>query len=99
MSLGVVVRGRFYRHTDHFLQVREERHPEATDERIRHVLDEPEYIEAQEGDRYACWRRIQESETGGWSMKVVVVENPDGPAILTAYRPTELGVEWEISDL
>ena len=32
-------------------------------------------------------------------MKVVVVENPDGPAILTAYRPTDLGVEWEISDL
>ena len=33
-------------------------------------------------------------------MKVVVVENPDGPAILTAYRPTELGVDdGSISDL
>ena len=89
---GVVADGVFYAHTPHFLDRREEDHPEATDERIRLVLEAPDQTESLQGDRYVCWRRIREAEEVVWWMKVVVVLNQSGPAILTAYEDDEVGV-------
>ena len=82
----------FYAHTPHFLERREIDHPEATDERIYLVLEAPDQTEPLQGDRYVCWRRIREAEEVVWWMKVVIVLNQSGPAILTAYEDDEVGV-------
>lgn len=86
-SPGIFAGGRFYRHTPHFLQRRAETHTEATDTRISQVLESPDMEEPLRGNRRLCWGQIRESGTEIWWLKVVVVENPSGPAILTAYNP------------
>lgn len=89
---GIRFGGRFYQHTSHFLLKRAMPYPvghsEATDARIIHVLGNPEYTE-HTGDRHVYWGIIQEQETAPWWLKVVVVENSGGPAILSAYKPKE----------
>lgn len=84
---GVVAGGVFYAHTPHFLERREVDHPEATDERIVAVLEEPEVPVLHQGDRRVFWRQIPEPGVEPWWMKAVVVDNLSGPAILSAYRP------------
>ena len=84
---GVVADGVFYAYTLHFLERREVDHSEATDERIAAVLEEPEIPVLHQGNRRVFWRQIREPEVEPWWMKVVVVDNPSGPAILSAYHP------------
>ena len=87
---GVFANGKFYRHTPHFLQRRAIAYPighsEATDERIRFVLENAEYTETVGPERYIVWGRIRESGADVWWMKVVVVENRNGLAVLSAYK-------------
>lgn len=84
---GVFAGGNFYRHTPHFLRRRAETHTEATDERIRQVLENPEVAESGQGNRRIYWGQIREPGTDAWRLKVVVAENVGGPSILTAYNP------------
>ena len=84
---GVTANGVFYAHTPHFLESRELKHTEATDDRIYHVLESPEVVFPLQGNRRVYWSQIREQGSESWWMKVVVAENPGGPAILTAYRP------------
>ena len=86
---GVVAGGVFYAHTPHFLSRREVDHPEATDERIATVLEEPEVVVPPQGNRRVYWRQIYEPGVEPWWLKVVVADNPSGPAILSAYRPED----------
>ena len=51
MVPGVFARGNFYRHTPHFLRRLAETHTEATDERIRQVLENPDIEESWQGNR------------------------------------------------
>ena len=51
MEPEVFARGNFYRHTPHFLRRRAETHTEATDERIRQVLENPDIEESGQGNR------------------------------------------------
>ena len=81
--------GVFYAHTPHFLFRREENHTEATDERIVAVLEEPEITGPDEGNRRVFWGQIRDLGVEPWWLKVVVADNPTGPAILSAYHPTE----------
>ena len=66
-------------------------HSEATDERIVHVLENPEHTEDVGGGGHLFWSRIRESGTDVWWMKVLVVENSSGPAIISAYEDHFLG--------
>ena len=84
---GIFAGGNFYYHTRHFLQRRVETHTEATDERIRLVLENPDITESLLGNRRLYWGQISEPGTPPWWLKVVIAENPGGPAILTAYNP------------
>ena len=86
---GIVAGGVFYAHTPHFLLGREENHPEATDERIVAVLEEPEATGPNQGNRRIFWGQIRDPGVEPWWLKVVVADNATGPAILSAYRPTE----------
>ena len=83
----MVAGGVFYAHTPHFLSRRQEEHTEATDERIIHALELPEIVHPPEGDRQVYWGRIQEPGQELWWLRVVVVSNDTGPAILSAYNP------------
>lgn len=83
----MVAGGVFYAHTPHFLARRETDHPEATDERIIYVLENPEVTELPQGNRQVCWRQISELGAEPWWMKIVIVDNPTGLAILSAYNP------------
>lgn len=84
---GVLVSGVFYAHTPYFLERRELKHTEATDDRIAYVLESPEVTYPPVGNRQVHWREIREPGSEPWWMKVVVANNPGGPAILAAYRP------------
>ena len=84
---GVVAGEVFYAHTPHFLRRRQRKHIEATDERIIYILEFPEVTVPLEGDRQVYWGRIQEPGIEPWWMKVVVVKNATGLAILSAYGP------------
>ena len=88
--LGVTVSGVFYSHTPHFLLRREVDHPEATDERIAYALESPDVSDPPQGDRQVHWKQISEPGTESWWLKVVVVSNSTGPAILTAYNPDKV---------
>ena len=91
-NVGVYANGRFYRHTPHFFQKRAMPYPighsEATDARIIQALENPEYTE-HIGNRHIYWSRIHEPESPPWWLKIIVVENAGGPAILSAYQPRE----------
>ena len=85
----------FYEQTPHSLRTRIQRHAEAIDERIEFVLETPEFVEPLEGNRYVCWRRVRVTDTEERWMKVVVVENLSGPAMLSAYEDDEVGkTKW-----
>jgi hypothetical protein len=89
---GVVAGGVFYAHTPHFLETKKEgRHAEATDERIVFVLENPEQVVLLQGDRRVYWARILDPGVEPWWMRVVVVENRSGPAILSEYGPPDAG--------
>jgi hypothetical protein len=92
--VGVVVDQQFYPFTPHFLAFRAEgRHRRATDSRIRQILTRPDFVETTSGNREVYWGYFREYN---WWIKVVLVDNPDGPAILTAYEDTERGQRrWE----
>ena len=84
---GVTVNGQFYPFAKHFMDNRQAgRHSEATNIRIGYVLENPEMIEPPDGERQVFWRRIRDTGTGEWWMKVVIDREPSIPEILTAYR-------------
>ena len=83
---GVVVGGVVYTHTPHFLSRREAEHPEATDERVAFVLEAADVSDSPQGNRRVYWGEIREPGVDPWWLKVVVADNPSGPAILSAYR-------------
>jgi hypothetical protein len=88
-SQGVVVNGRFYLFTRHFLDNRANGvHPEATDELIIEALSEPDYILPPEGNRTVYWKRIAEPDKYIWWLVVVVAEETSGLQVLTVYRDT-----------
>ena len=91
---GVVVNGRFYLFTRHFLDNRaKDEHTEATDDRIIATLSEPDYIQPPEGNRTVYWKMIVEWDDNNWRLLVVVAEERDGPQVLSAYRDTR--GRWE----
>ena len=94
-NAGVYANGRFYRYTPHFLERRSPPHPlghpEATAERIRFVLENPQYTQAAGPRRSILWGRIQDPGINPWWLKVVVVENASGPAVLSAYKDDPIG--------
>ena len=85
---GVIANGRFYWFTRHFLERRitDEDHQKATDELIGYTLSEPDYVNSPEGDRIVYWKIIEELNEDNWWLKVIIIENTSGPAVLTAYR-------------
>ena len=81
--------GIYFVYTSHFLGRREYAHPEATDECIIQVLENPEAVDFSGGNRRVYWGLIPEQDGAPWWLKVVTVDNSTGPAILSAYSPAD----------
>ena len=64
----------------------DEDHQKATDELIEYTLREPDYVNPPEGNRIVYWKIIEELYEDDWWLKVIVIEIPGRPVVLTAYK-------------
>ena len=95
--LGVVVNGRFYLFTRHFIENKTKGvHLEATDDLIIGALGEPDYAQPPEGNRTVYWKKIRKSR-GEWWLLVVAADEDSGPQVISTYENSEKGAKlWEM---